>query len=392
MLIVLPESVTGDDHAAVVESLTADLDAQVIARRGETATEYVSELGPTIDCAVSLSDDDDLVGALVDASDGVPVVVYGETRVDGVDEVLGPEVGVDDLVASLSGIVAADREQSELAEMNAKLTALSRHASAITGCESVDEVCDRTLTAAVDALAFTFCTVALAEGDRIVPRASTLPPESQLSCRIGEGVAGRTYRTGETQIVGELDTDEDALFTETRRSAVSVPLGPYGVIQVVSDAPGAFTDRDAEFLEILADYTTEALARVDRETALRRERDRFHAFFENVPVPVVYVEEVDHPGGRLRCETNHAYQRTFPERPDCASADVESVFPTEAEREAFAEHLRGDGPTAATVDRETTDGDVETLSLTVVPVPAAGPLGAAYGVYVRDDPPWSSRS
>ncbi|ADQ67947.1 gaf domain-containing protein [Halogeometricum borinquense DSM 11551] len=385
VLVVLPDSSAGGGYPEIVGPIEKTLGSQVTVRRGQSAGEYVHELGPTIDCALVLSDDDELVELLVEASNGVPVVVYGEGRADGVEKVIEPDEGVERLLNCLSAAIAADQRESELVEANAKLTALSEHASAITGCESVSEVCEETLAAAVDALAFTFCTVALVEDDRIVPRASTLAPDDYRSCHVSEGIAGRTYRTGKTQLVDDIALDDDTLFSEARRSTVSVPFGPYGVIQVVSNSPNAFDERDAEFLEILADYTAEALSRLDREAALRQERDRLRAFFDSHPVPVVSVEEVTAPGDRVRCETNHAYERIFPKQCNHVSVFVEEVFPTNAERRLFSDQLRAESPSTAVVERKTSSGAFEAFQLTVVPVPASGPTGSAYGVYTHAD-------
>ncbi|SFR47623.1 GAF domain-containing protein [Halogeometricum limi] len=389
VLVVLPDA-TRDSHETLLESLRSSLDAEIITRRGQTAAEYVYELGPTIDCAVALDGDEEILDVLVDVSDGLPVLVYGETTAEGVSEVISPSEGESKLLRILSTVVESDREQNELQEVNAKLTALSRHASAITGCQTVSDVCEETLRAAVDALAFTFCVVALVEGDRIVPQATTLRPEDQQSCHVSEGVGGRTYRTGETQIVDDVHADEDALFREQRRSAVSVPIGSHGIIQVVSDSKCAFTERDADFLEILAGYTTEALSRLDREAALRGERDRLHAFFDNLPVPAVYVEEQH--SGDIDCEVNHAYDATFGSTPDRHCSSLEAAFPTDAERDLFAEHLRADEPVVVTLDRETATGERRRVELTLVPIPGTGPTGAAYGVYSCDEARLSARS
>ncbi|SFR41037.1 GAF domain-containing protein [Halogeometricum rufum] len=366
-----------DDRVA---SLQARLGSETVVRRGATAVEYVRELGPTIDCVAVLDDDPSLVELLAGVETGVPMLVYGETDAD-VDDVVPPSAGVDTLADCISREVSSDRERSELVEANAKLTALSRHANAITGCQTVEEVCEQTLDAAVDALAFTFCVVALVEGDYIVPRTSTLREENQTSCRLDEGVAGRTLQTGETQRVDDLHADEDARFRDTFRSVVSVPLGQYGVIQVVSDDVGHFGERDAEFLEILAGYTTETLSRLDRESALRQERDRLHAFFESLPVPALYVEEDPVVSDYVRCETNAAYDRTFGVSRGYERGTLDSILPTETERRLFADHLQSDEPVVGTVERAVQTGETESLDLTIVPVPSSGPVGAVYGVY-----------
>lgn len=381
VLVVRPDSRGVEEESTVVAGLRARLDAEVVVRPVPTAAEYVHELGPTIDCVVALSDDPSLVDVLARIDADVPLLLYGESDTAGVDEAVPRTEGVGVLADRIARGVSTDRERSELAEANAKLTALSRHANAITGCQTVSNVCERTLDAAVDALAFSFCVVGLVEGERIVPRATTLPESDQQDCRIDEGVAGHTIQTGEAQLVDDLWADDRSLFRDTRRSAVSVPLGEYGVVQVVSDEVGAFDQRDVEFLEMLAGYTTETLARLDRESALRRERDRFHAFFESLPIPALYVEEDGIVPNRVRCETNAAYDRTFGDGHHGDVGTLESVLPTEAERRLFADHFWADEPGADTVERRTCDGETESLDLTVVPVPVSEPVGAAYGVY-----------
>jgi PAS domain-containing protein len=368
---------SGDDR---VEALRARLESEVVVRRGATAVEYVRELGPTIDCVAVLTDDSSLVESLAGVGTDVPLLVYGETDAD-VDESVPSSSDIDVLADSVSREVSSDREHSDLVEANAKLTALSRHANAITGCQTVEEVCEETLDAAVDALAFSFCVVALVEGDYIVPRSSTLRDENQTSCRLDEGVAGRTYQTRETQRVDDLHEDEDARFRDTFRSVVSVPLGQYGVIQVVSDDVGHFDDRDEEFLEILAGYTTETLSRLDRESALRQERDRLHAFFESLPVPALFVEKDPVVSEYVRCETNAAYDRTFGDSRGYERGTLDSILPTETERRLFADHLQANEPVVGTVERAIQTGETESLDLTIVPVPSPGPVGAAYGVY-----------
>jgi PAS domain-containing protein len=373
------------DQSAVASSLTARLSGQTVVRCGPTAAEYLLELGPTVDCVVSLCGDTEAVRAVERTDSTIPLVVYGDGP-DGshVDAVVPTAAGVDGLVEQIRAQVAHSREESHLEEVNAKLTALGRYAKEITGCETVQDVCDQTIEATLDALAFDFCVLALVEGDRIVPYGSTLPTKAQRPIGIDQGIAGRTLEAGEPQVVADMQTDPDATFKERGfRSVVSVPIGDRGTLQVVSREVGAYEERDVEFLEILAGYTNEALARLEREAALRAERDRFHTLFDGLPGPAVYVESEEPGGARVR-EVNAAYETLFPDGTEAVGAPASEALPTARERALVLDHLRDDGPARERVERTLRDGGTSSVSLTLVPVEHVGQAASGFLVYVLD--------
>ena len=65
-----------------------------------------------------------------------------------------------------------------------------------------------------------------------------------------------------------------------------------GVIFVQSRTPGAYTERDLETLQTLADQCSGALERVHAEEALRESQRRFHDLFENSP-DAIFVEDLN---------------------------------------------------------------------------------------------------
>lgn len=382
VLIITYEG-TPDDESPIAAELADRLPGQTVVRCGATAVEYLSELGPTVDCVVSVGNDTSAVSNIAEMDSTIPLVVYGEDIVStAVDAVIPRTAGVDDVVARIEAEVSESREASRLEEVNAKLTALARYAKEITGCETIQDVCGRTVDATVDALDFDFCILALVDDDQFVPYGATLPPEQQRPIGVTEGIAGRTLETGEPQVVDDMQSDPDAAFKDRGyRAVMSVAVGDRGVLQVVSEEEaGAYDDQDVEFLEILAGYTNEALARLERETALRAERDRFHALFDGFPAPAVYVES-DTPGDYRVREINAAYERTFPNGADAIDAPVSEVLPTARENRLVTDQLRGDRPVRESVDRTVRDGETETLSLTLVPVQHVGLSASGFLVY-----------
>jgi len=364
----------------VIAELERRLPAEVVSRCSATAVEYVEELGPTLDCVVILGADPPLIRELA-AGKSIPTVVYDPPVVSVVDGTLTDE-NYGELIERVRGEVWSDRSKSELRESNARLTALSLYAEDITACETVEDVLDRTIEAAVEALAFDHSIVFLTEGDQLVPRASVLPEPEASPSNIEDGIAGRTLAAGESEIVDDMQTDPDAIPEHDGLHAVlSVPIGTQGVIQMASKEYGAFDERDKEFVEILAGYTREALERIEREVTLRKERDRLHAFFGDLPVPAIYVK--CHDGVVQIEEVNCAYASQFGE-PETGKSLLNAVQ-SDTEFEQYQTALSTGDVTTDTVERAVEDGPPRTFSLSVIPVSPPGVSECSYGIYVGAD-------
>ncbi|RLM59530.1 GAF domain-containing protein [Halobellus sp. Atlit-31R] len=372
----------GDDVGAhaIIAALDRELPGTLLSRREETAVEYVAELGPTLDCVVLLGAEPTLIRDFI-TNGSVSIVVYDPPAVSVVNGTAATGT-LEELVGRVRDEIETNRAESNLREANARLTALSHYAEDITACETVEAVLDRTIDATVEALAFDYTVVLLAQGELLVPRVSTLPDPPASPSGIFEGIAGRTLAAGESEIVDDMQTDPDAIPEHDELYAVlSVPIGDHGVVQIASKERGAFDERDREFVDILAGYTKEALDRVEREVTLREERDRLHAFFGDHPVPAVFVEQRD---DAIEIEErNCAYAGQFGDPRPGQSLSSAGATPTELERYRTA--LRTGETAAGTVERSTTDGSTRTFDLSVVPVSPPGVDRCAYGIYVGGD-------
>lgn len=368
----------------VVSELDRRLSADVVSRSGETAIEYVEELGPTLDCVVVLGDDRPLIHELVRGG-SVPMVVYEPPLVGAVDGTVTDTL--EEFIERVQTEIRADQAQSELQESNARLTTLSHYAEDITACETVEEVLRRTVEATTDALAFDHCVVLLVEDGMLVPQASTLPEPKVSATHVSEGIAGRTLATGDSEIVPDMQSDPDAVPEhENLHAVVSVPIGSRGVIQIASGSRDAFDERDLEFVEILAGYTREALERIEREVTLREERDRLHAFFGDLPAPAIYVER--HDGVTSVEEANAAYGDRFGDV--AAGSRLSALAVTDAEVDQYDTAFETGDVVTEIVERPIADGDTEEFVLSVVPVSPPGVKECAYGIYVALDGETSS--
>ena len=382
VLVAEPAGAAGAVDADVPAEIEARTGFTVLAKRGSVAVEYLRELGPTIDCVVCVSLPTDRIEEVVAAAGEVPVIVYGdEIPPVPVDEVVSAESGVELLVRRIDRRVERRRERDELAEANAKLSALNEYTRELTGCQSVDEVSDTVVEAVSNALGHGRIVLAMRDGDVFYPYGHTLPSEPEVKMDVDDGIVGRTYETGETQIVDDYSTDPDHERTVPGvNSVVSVPIGDHGVLQVTTERKAAFDRRDAEFLEIVASHAAEALSRLEREADLRVERDRLHAFFGGLRAPAVYVESADGEEPVL-LEVNEAYRRAFGD--DKVGEPVSVAFPTAVERALFGDRIDEETVVRERLRRETTNGPTD-LVLGRVPVPTTGVDAAAFGLYVVD--------
>ncbi|WP_423997602.1 GAF domain-containing sensor histidine kinase [Halorubrum trapanicum] len=147
--------------------------------------------------------------------------------------------------------------------------------------ETVTDVCERTVAAAADLLDFNLCTIVIREDDWLVPYATSADASSDGSqrMRVDEGLAGKTYQTGESYTVAEVTPDDETVPADASyRSGISVPIGEHGVFQAVETTTGGFDDDDIELAELLVSHTATALDRLDRERELQRQNERLDQF------------------------------------------------------------------------------------------------------------------
>jgi len=378
VLLVVPGRSERD--GSKVAGLRRETDHEVVVRRPATAAEFLRELGPTIDCVVCCADGEADVPALVEADTSIPLIVHGDDPPAApVDGVVARDGGASALARQVRDRVERERERDRLSETNAKLTALAGFASEITACETAEEVYERTAEVVTEALAYRKYVLGLVGPDGLLYPWSTTGDSPPLAP--DEGIAGRTYRTGEPQIVGDVREDPDARTDpDAPLTCLSVPVGDHGVIQVGRGRAHDYDERDVEFLQTVASQAAEALSRIRREVDLRVERDRLHAFFGGLAAPAVYVEAADGEEPVLK-EVNPAYERAF--GGDHVLDPVSEAFPTATERTLFADPPESGESVRREITRRTVDGE-QSLVVGVVPVPTAGLDAAAFGLYVGD--------
>jgi len=237
-----------------LEAVTADLPGYDAERGRELLRRAVEEPGFTFEWP-DRRPDGEVVWVEVNAT---------ETTIEGRDRLL---VTVRDV---------SDRRERERA-----LETLHAAAARFGKYESVEAVCEATVEAADEVLDLGMSTVLVAEGEWLVPKAlsADAPGDEARRMRTDQGLAGRTFRTGESSLVEDVAEDPDAdPADEDYRSGLSVPVGETAVFQAVAVEPDAFDESDVELAELLVTHTARALDRLRFEAELRRQNERLEEF------------------------------------------------------------------------------------------------------------------
>jgi PAS domain S-box-containing protein len=98
------------------------------------------------------------------------------------------------------------------------------------------------------------------------------PGERHL--RVDEGMAGAAFQDGESKLSHDVKADDvSEPAHDSFAAGFAVPLGGHGVFQATAEHRDHFDGGDVELAELLAAHVTEALHRIEGESALR-ERER----------------------------------------------------------------------------------------------------------------------
>jgi len=172
------------------------------------------------------------------------------------------------------------------------LKTLHDAATDIQGCATVRAACERTVAAAEQVLDLDMCSVILHDDGWLEPVAlsSGAPDDGARRMRPDQGLAGKTFQSGEPTVVDEIRPDDETdPAKESYRSGMSVPIGDAGVFQAVSVEPHAFDGGDVEYVELLVAHTASAIDRIrfertlqDRQATLQRQNERLEGFVDVV--------------------------------------------------------------------------------------------------------------
>ncbi len=146
-----------------------------------------------------------------------------------------------------------------------------------------EELYEMTIEASNRILDFEVCSLDIVQDGEFEVKATIGGVQEKGTRYPIEGVAGKTYRNAESYLIEDLDEEEDAEpKRESYRSAISIPIGDYGVFQILSETRGDFDERDLEMAEILIHHTNQVLKRIRGEKKVRKSEEKYRELTEKV--------------------------------------------------------------------------------------------------------------
>ncbi|MDY6819899.1 MAG: PAS domain S-box protein [Halobacteriales archaeon] len=199
-----------------------------------------------------------------------------------------------------------------------RLTALHDVTSELFEATSVEEIAGRGVEAAREILdlQWVICHRYDQQHDRLIPIANTEEFEAQLAetpqpIDPGDAIVWRAFDTGEIEFHTDVRNDPAVMNEGTSfRSQIVFPLGEYGTLTCASPVTDDFTEEDQQLGRILATAITTAIDRIERENALKYQRDQFESLFETFPEPVALVTGDSEETATIT-RVNSAFEETF---------------------------------------------------------------------------------
>ena len=228
------------------------------------------------------SEQDRIMTAVEKALTTGDVVIEAEFQTADQERVLYEFTGsrVTDPTGETIGLVGIGRDIADRKAYEQKLTALHDTADELTTSATVNEVCEQAIAASEEILEFDLSVIDI-EADGVLEKTAAsgdVIPDQMADMPIDEGIAGKTYRTGESFLIDDLTTHDGANPQGPFRSAISIPLGDHGVFQAVAESTEAFNEADLELTELLASHVTSALDRIEHEQTLEQQNERLERF------------------------------------------------------------------------------------------------------------------
>lgn len=188
---------------------------------------------------------------------------------------------VTEIQGVLTDISDKIKKERQIKLQQKKIKALHSVALAMATLQNEDEIYNLTAQSATKILDFKRFSISIKEQNVLKLKIDS--EESAVKTMpVNKGIAGKTLYNRQAYLIKDTRLEKDALH-KSYRSLISVPIGDFGVFQVMNFEAGTFDEGDLEIVEILIAHTTEALHRVKREKALIAAEERNRALIDAIP-------------------------------------------------------------------------------------------------------------
>ena len=166
-------------------------------------------------------------------------------------------------------------QKATLQEKNRQIESIHAISTEMKAATARTEVYDLVITAVEDILDIHVCTITEEEDGYLRTQAvgSGMSLEDyyqELSVEAADSAAAETYKRNETLLFADVSESDYSAASSEYQSAISVPLGDWGVFQAATIEKEAFDHTDRRLIELLANAAEAAVDRIDRERELER--------------------------------------------------------------------------------------------------------------------------
>lgn len=159
-------------------------------------------------------------------------------------------------------------------EVDRVLKKLYKSRNALYASTTVEECTDLAASAAIDILGFDWCALLEADHDSGYFEIAATAGETELErgdrpLEIGEGVVGQVFETGEPEILQDAGGGGQSGRIE---SALTIPVGDWGVFQGLSTEPSSFDDDARRLSELFLTPLATTIRRIETEQRLRDQK------------------------------------------------------------------------------------------------------------------------
>ena len=191
----------------------------------------------------------------------------------------------------ITDVTALKENERQLARYSDTLEGLQRTTQRLLEATTPEAAATIVIEGLESAFNFDTAGIWLPTNGRLEPvtqteRGQTLIGEPPTYSPAEESLSWTAFVEGTTRRIDSMADRPDRANPETPiGSELIVPLGEYALLNIGSTEPAAFSEADAERVQLWADTVTEAFGRIDqlqelktRETELTRQRDRLDQF------------------------------------------------------------------------------------------------------------------
>lgn len=181
---------------------------------------------------------------------------------------------VEGFVVNVRDVTERKRTDDALSEAKNTIEALYDVAARMERCTDTDGVYQLAVDSAERILEFDLCIADEIEAGALVPTAISSGVTNQAyydttPIEQDDSLAAETFRERTSYSIGDLHEAGYAPAKATYQSAISIPVGDWGVFQAVSEKPYAFDDTDLDATELLVAHLIANIERIEREETLQ---------------------------------------------------------------------------------------------------------------------------